>query len=54
MRVAARGLFQTGNAFSRSAVRSALACGQIPLAEADEYPRADHGEAPHPHLALPT
>jgi hypothetical protein len=38
---AARGLFQTGNAFSRSAVRSALAAGELPLSEADEYPRAE-------------
>ena len=41
MRVAAGRLFQTGNAFSRSVVRSTLAGGQIPLAEADEYPRAE-------------
>ena len=40
LREAARGLFQTGNAFSRSVVRSALAGGELPLAD-EEYPRAE-------------
>jgi len=37
----AGGLLQTGNAFSRSVVRSVLASGELPVAQADEYPRAE-------------
>jgi len=36
----AGGLLQTGNAFSRSVVRSTLAGGELPLAD-EEYPRAE-------------
>jgi hypothetical protein len=43
MRVAARGLFQTDNAFSGSVVRSDLAGGGVPLAEADQYPCPEFG-----------
>ena len=40
---AARGLFQSGKLFHRGAVRDALAEGCLPVAYADEYPRATFG-----------
>jgi len=41
MRDAARGLLQTGNLFRRHVVRGALAGGQVPLGDDEEFPRAE-------------
>jgi hypothetical protein len=43
MRRATLGLFATGNGFRRTVVRSALAGCEVPLSEADEYPRPQFG-----------